>query len=37
MKHKDDWGFYLVIAAMVSVMSILVLTDSLPEKAGSTI
>jgi plastocyanin len=35
MKHKDDWGFYLVIAAMVSVMSILVLTDSLPEKAAA--
>ena len=35
MKHKDDWGFYLVIAAMVSVMSILILTDSLPEKAAA--
>lgn len=35
MKHIDDWGFYLVIAAIVSVMSILVLTDSLPEKAAA--
>ena len=35
MKHIDDWGFYLVIAAMVSVMSILILTDSLPEKAAA--
>jgi hypothetical protein len=35
MKHIDDWGFYLVIAGMVAVMSILVLTDSLPEKAAA--
>ena len=35
MKHIDDWGFYLVIAAMVSVMSILILTDSLPEKEAA--
>ena len=35
MKHIDDWGFYLVIAGMVAVLSILVLTDSLPEKAAA--
>ena len=35
MKHIDDWGFYLVIAGMVAVMSTLVLTDSLPEKAAA--
>ena len=35
MKHIDDWGFYLAMAGMVAVMSILMATDSLPEKAAA--
>jgi plastocyanin len=37
MKHNiiADWGFYLIIAGIVVVMSMLVLTDSLPERAAA--
>ena len=31
----EDWGFYLIVAAIVAVTSTLVLTDSLPEKAAA--
>jgi plastocyanin len=35
MKHIDDWGFYLAMAGMVAGMSILMVTDSLPERAAA--
>lgn len=35
MKIIDDWGFYLIAGTMVAVMSILVITDSMPEKAAA--
>jgi plastocyanin len=35
MKQIEDWGFYLIVALVVAVMSTLVLTDSLPEKAAA--
>lgn len=31
----QDWGFYLIVATLVAIMSTLVLTDSLPEKAAA--
>ena len=35
MKQIEDWGFYLIVAVMVAVPSILIATDSLPEKAAA--
>ena len=35
MKQIEDWGFYLIVAVMVAGASILIVTDSLPEKAGA--
>jgi plastocyanin len=35
MKQIEDWGFYLIVAVIVVVLSTLVLTDSLPEKAAA--
>jgi plastocyanin len=35
MKHVEDWGFYLIVAVMVAGASILIVTDSLPEKAAA--
>lgn len=35
MKHIEDWGFYLIVAVMVATASILIATDSLPEKAAA--
>jgi hypothetical protein len=35
MKHIDDWGFYLAMASIAATMSILMATDSLPEKAAA--
>src|SRR3712207_1825440 len=35
MKQIEDWGFYLIVAVMVAGASILIATDSLPEKAAS--
>src|SRR5690348_1612932 len=37
MNHNiiADWGFYLIVAAIVAVMSTFILTDSLPEKAAA--
>jgi plastocyanin len=35
MKRIEDLGFYLIVATIVAVMSTLVLTDSLPEKAAA--
>ena len=32
MKQLEDWGFYLIVAVIVVVPSILIATDSLPEK-----
>jgi plastocyanin len=32
MKQLEDWGFYLIVAVIVGVPSILIATDSLPEK-----
>ena len=36
MKQIEDWGFYLIVAVMVAGASILIVTDSLPEKAELT-
>src|SRR3712207_1369254 len=33
--HMEDGGFYLIIAVMVAVPSILMVTDSMPEKAAA--
>jgi plastocyanin len=35
MKQIEDWGFYLIVAVMVAVPSILIVTDSMPEKAAA--
>jgi len=35
MKQIEDWGFYLIVAIMVAAASILIATDSLPEKAAA--
>ncbi|MFL6502996.1 MAG: plastocyanin/azurin family copper-binding protein [Nitrososphaera sp.] len=35
MKHLQDWGFYLTVAVMVAIATILIATDSLPEKAAA--
>ena len=35
MKHFEDGGFYLIVAVMVAVPSILIVTDSMPEKAAA--
>ncbi len=35
MKQIEDWGFYLIVAVMVAGASILIATDSLPEKAAA--
>jgi hypothetical protein len=35
MKQIEDWGFYLIVAVIVAVPSILIVTDSLPEKAAA--
>jgi plastocyanin len=35
MKQIEDWGFYLIVAVMVAVPSILIVTDSMPEKAAT--
>jgi plastocyanin len=35
MKQIEDWGFYLIVAVMVAAASILIATDSLPEKAAA--
>jgi plastocyanin len=35
MKQIEDWGFYLIVAVMVAVPSILIVTDSVPEKAAA--
>jgi plastocyanin len=35
MKYIDDWGFYLIIGAIVAVITTLVVTNSLPEKAAA--
>src|SRR5262245_42531893 len=35
MKQMEDWGFYLIIGGMVATMGVLVLTNSLPEKAAA--
>jgi plastocyanin len=35
MKHIKDWNFYLIVAVMVAAASILIATDSLPEKAAA--
>jgi plastocyanin len=35
MKQIEDWGFYLIVAVIVAVPSILIVTDSMPEKAAA--
>ncbi|MDF2727465.1 MAG: protein of unknown function with C-terminal blue (Type 1) copper domain [Nitrososphaera sp.] len=35
MIHFEDGGFYLIVAVMVAVPSILIVTDSMPEKAAA--
>ncbi|MDQ3977079.1 MAG: hypothetical protein M3264_11190, partial [Thermoproteota archaeon] len=35
MKQIEDWGFYLIVAVVVGVPSILIATDSMPEKAAA--
>jgi hypothetical protein len=35
MKHIEDGGFYLIVAVIVAIPSILIATDSLPEKAAA--
>jgi plastocyanin len=35
MKQIEDWGFYLIVAVIVAVPSMLIATDSLPEKAAA--
>ena len=35
MRQIEDWGFYLIVAVMVAGASILIATDSLPEKAAA--
>ncbi|MDP8886634.1 MAG: plastocyanin/azurin family copper-binding protein [Thermoproteota archaeon] len=35
MKQIENWGFYLIVAVMVAVPSILIVTDSMPEKAAA--
>ena len=35
MKQIEDWGFYLIVAVIVTVPSILIATDSMPEKAAA--
>ena len=35
MKQIEDWGFYLIVAVVVEVPSILIATDSMPEKAAA--
>ena len=35
MKQIEDWGFFLIVAVMVAGASILIATDSLPEKAAA--
>ncbi|MDQ3847518.1 MAG: hypothetical protein M3261_01015 [Thermoproteota archaeon] len=35
MKQIQDWGFYLILPAVVAVPSILIATDSLHEKAAA--
>ena len=35
MKGIEDWGFYMIVAVMVAGATILIATDSLPEKAAA--
>ena len=35
MKQIENWGFYLIVAVIVAVPSILIATDSMPEKAAA--
>jgi plastocyanin len=35
MKKIDDWGFYILIAAVVAIMGVVVMTGSMPEKAAA--
>jgi hypothetical protein len=35
MKHIEDGGFYLIVAVIVAIPSVLIATDSLPEKAAA--
>ncbi len=35
MKHIEDGGFYLIVAVIVALPSMLIATDTLPEKAAA--